>query len=130
MVVLDKVTVSFMKWLYVTAWWVYHGIHVLTDMIWLSGFSWHCKSSGVLKSSKVYYSDNQQDLLPSTQVEALETFYYHYTFYSKSNTYYLLIGFESSHLLGWLVVLRIYVALAIFQPYRHIEEEDNQSLKL
>ena len=30
---------------------------------------------------------------------------------------------------GWLVVLRIYVALAVFQPYRDLEEGDNQSLK-
>ena len=31
--------------------------------------------------------------------------------------------------IGWLVVLRIYVALAIFQPYRDLEAGDNQSLK-
>ena len=31
---------------------------------------------------------------------------------------------------SWLVVLRIYVALAIFQPYRDLEAGDNQSLKL
>ena len=31
---------------------------------------------------------------------------------------------------GWLVVLRIYVALAIFQPYRDLEAGDNQSLKI
>ena len=30
---------------------------------------------------------------------------------------------------GWLVVLRIYVALAIFQPYRDLEAGDNRSLK-
>ena len=30
---------------------------------------------------------------------------------------------------GWLVLLRIYVALAIFQPYRDLEAGDNQSLK-
>ena len=32
---------------------------------------------------------------------------------------------------GWLVVLRIYVALAVFQPYRDLEAGDtrNQSLK-
>ena len=29
----------------------------------------------------------------------------------------------------WLVVLRIYVALAVFQPYRDLEAGDNQSLK-
>ena len=33
--------------------------------------------------------------------------------------------FQSS----WLVVLRIYVALAVFQPYRDLEAGDNQSLK-
>ena len=32
-------------------------------------------------------------------------------------------------LVGWLVVLRIYVALAVFQPYRDLEAGDNQSLK-
>ena len=30
---------------------------------------------------------------------------------------------------GWLVVLRIYVALAVFQPYRDLEAGGNQSLK-
>ena len=29
---------------------------------------------------------------------------------------------------GWLVALRIYVALAVFQPYRDLEAGDNQSL--
>ena len=29
----------------------------------------------------------------------------------------------------WLVALRIYVALAVFQPYRDLEAGDNQSLK-
>ena len=32
-------------------------------------------------------------------------------------------------LVGWLVVLRIYVALAVFQPYCNLEAGDNQSLK-
>ena len=32
-------------------------------------------------------------------------------------------------MVGWLVVLRIYVALAVFQPYRALEAGDNQSLK-
>ena len=32
-------------------------------------------------------------------------------------------------ILIWLVVLRIYVALAVFQPYRDLEAGDNQSLK-
>ena len=31
--------------------------------------------------------------------------------------------------LVWLVVLGIYVALAVFQPYRDLEAGDNQSLK-
>ena len=30
---------------------------------------------------------------------------------------------------GWLVVLRIYVALAVYQPYRDLEAGDNKSLK-
>ena len=32
-------------------------------------------------------------------------------------------------IVGWLVALRIYVALAVFQPYRDLEAGDNQSLK-
>ena len=32
-------------------------------------------------------------------------------------------------LVGWLVVLRIYVALAVFRPYRDFDAGDNQSLK-
>ena len=32
-------------------------------------------------------------------------------------------------LVGWLVALRIYVALAVFRPYRDFEAGDNQSLK-
>ena len=31
---------------------------------------------------------------------------------------------------GWLVVLRIYVASAVFQPYPDLEAGDNQSLKI
>ena len=34
-----------------------------------------------------------------------------------------------SWLVGRLVVLRIYVALAVFQPYRDLEAGDNESLK-
>ena len=30
---------------------------------------------------------------------------------------------------GWLVVLRIYVALAVYQPYRDLGAGDNQSMK-
>ena len=33
-------------------------------------------------------------------------------------------------LVGWLVVLRINVDLAIFQPYLDLEAGDNQSLKV
>ena len=33
-------------------------------------------------------------------------------------------------LVGWLVVLRIYVASAVFQPYRDLEAGDDQSLKI
>ena len=33
-------------------------------------------------------------------------------------------------IVGRLVVLRIYVALAVFQPYRDLEAGDNQSLKI
>ena len=36
------------------------------------------------------------------------------------------VRFES--IIGWLVVLRINVALKIFQPYRDLEAVDNQSL--
>ena len=33
-------------------------------------------------------------------------------------------------MVGWLFVLRIYVASAVFQPYRDLEAEGNQSLKI
>ena len=33
-------------------------------------------------------------------------------------------------LVGWLDELRIYVALAVFQPYLDLEAGDNQSLKI
>ena len=33
-------------------------------------------------------------------------------------------------LVGWLVVLRIYVASVVFQQYRDLEAGDNQSLKV
>ena len=33
-------------------------------------------------------------------------------------------------LVGWLVVLRINVDLAVFQPYLDLEAGDNQSLKM
>ena len=33
-------------------------------------------------------------------------------------------------MVGWLVVLRIYVASVVFQPYRDLEAGDNQSLKI
>ena len=32
-------------------------------------------------------------------------------------------------LVGWLVVLRLYVALAIFQLYRYLEAGDNHFMK-
>ena len=35
-----------------------------------------------------------------------------------------------SWLVGWLIVLRIYVASAVFQPYHDLEAGDNQSLKI
>ena len=33
-------------------------------------------------------------------------------------------------IVGWLVVLMIYIALVIFQPYHDLETGDNQSLNL
>ena len=42
---------------------------------------------------------------------------------------YLLKCQHKRNAFGWLVVLRIYVASAVFQPYRHLEAGDNQSLK-
>ena len=39
---------------------------------------------------------------------------------------HLLVGW----LVGWLVVLRIYVASVVFQQYRDLEAGDNQSLKV
>ena len=44
--------------------------------------------------------------------------------------YYLNTGNSRTWLVGWLVILRIYVALAVFQPYRDLEGGDNQSLKI
>ena len=35
----------------------------------------------------------------------------------NGNNFLLFVGW----LVGWLVVLRIYVALAVFQPYRDLE---------
>ena len=32
------------------------------------------------------------------------------------------------YIIGWLVVLRIYVASGVFQPYRDLEAGDNKSL--
>ena len=40
------------------------------------------------------------------------------------------MGTHSQSLLGWLVVLRINVDLAIFQPYLDLEAGDNQYLKI
>ena len=40
------------------------------------------------------------------------------------------IGIKFCKLVGWLVVLRINVDLAIFQPYLELEAGDNQSLKI
>ena len=40
------------------------------------------------------------------------------------------IGKLHKIVVGWLVVLRIYVALVVFQPYRDLEAGDNQSLKI
>ena len=37
---------------------------------------------------------------------------------------------RTKNLVGWLVVLRINVDLAIFQPYLDLEAGDNQSLKI
>ena len=45
-----------------------------------------------------------------------------YNFYQDLN---YLVGW----LVNWLVALRIYVASAVFQPYRDLEAGDNQSLK-
>ena len=38
--------------------------------------------------------------------------------------------FQNGKFVGWLVVLRINVDLAIFQPYLDLEAGDNQSLKI
>ena len=46
------------------------------------------------------------------------------------NKLYHFIGKRRPIGYGWLVVLRIYVASAVFQPYRDLEAGDNQSLKI
>ena len=43
---------------------------------------------------------------------------------------FLLIGIPTLGWIGWLIVLRINVDLAIFQPYLDLEAGDNQSLKI
>ena len=45
-------------------------------------------------------------------------------------TYTPYFGYNKFEWLGWLVVLRINVDLAIFQPYLDLEAGDNQSLKV
>ena len=42
----------------------------------------------------------------------------------------LVISFTAIISIGWLAVLRIHVGLAVFQPCRHLEAGDNQSLKI
>ena len=54
--------------------------------------------------------------------------------WGMKESFFVLSGLPDSKdlcigLLSWLVVLRIYVALAVFQPYRDLEAGDNQSLK-
>ena len=51
---------------------------------------------------------------------------------SPSRHIYVLIrsGIHTVFALGWMVVLRINVDLAIFQPYLDLEAGDNQSLKI
>ena len=65
--------------------------------------------SVIILASLLVFSDVG---LPSLFVAALQYFYF------------------SSSLVGWLVVLRINVDLAIFQPYLDLEAGDNQSLKI
>ena len=36
---------------------------------------------------------------------------------------------EDESTIGWLVVLRIYIVSAVFQPYHDLDAGDNQSLK-
>ena len=53
-------------------------------------------------------------------------------FFTETNFFLLCqwiqIKFYPKSLIGWLVILRIYIALALFQPYRDLEAGDNQSL--
>ena len=49
---------------------------------------------------------------------------------SQWSTMSVLLKNSESLMFGWLVVLRIYVASAVFQPYRDLEAGDNQSLKI
>ena len=44
--------------------------------------------------------------------------------------YFSELSCDKKNLVGWLVVLRINVDLAIFQPYLDLEAGDNQSLKI
>ena len=47
----------------------------------------------------------------------------------RMHIFYCKIFIYGHNLIGWLVALRIYVALVIFQPYRDLEARENQSLK-
>ena len=42
---------------------------------------------------------------------------------------FFIVPGQREHVFGWLVVLRIYVASAVFHLYRDLEAGDNQSLK-
>ena len=42
---------------------------------------------------------------------------------------YTTFGTSGRGLVSWFIVLRIYIALPIFQPYHDLEAGDNQSLK-
>ena len=58
-------------------------------------------------------------------------FFYTYVTSHKDSDCILTLNKAQLHypqVVGWLVVLRIYVALAVFQPYRDLEAGHNQSL--
>ena len=57
--------------------------------------------------------------------QVIYTDIYHYLLYDTYTCMTQVFG-----LVGWLVVLRINVDLAIFQPHLDLEAGDNQSLKI
>ena len=73
--------------------------------------------------------DNDKDRFESRMQDMLEKATNSWTTILVRTCIYLDIHFQLC-IIGWLVVLRIYVALVIFKPYRDLEAEDTSSQSL